>query len=42
VLAARISAVEEAKEAIRRNVHPRLALETLFLRLTPPPQPSVR
>jgi DNA polymerase-3 subunit delta' len=41
VLAARISAVEEAKEAIRRNVHPRLALETLFLRLTPPPQPSV-
>lgn len=38
----RINAVEEAKDALRRNVHPRLALETLFLRLTPPPQPSVR
>lgn len=42
VLTARIDAVEEAKEAIRRNVHPRLALETLFLRLTPPTQPSIR
>lgn len=41
-LTMRINAVEEAKEALRRNVHPRLALETLFLRLTPPPQPSVR
>lgn len=41
-LTARIDAVEEAKEAIRRNVHPRLALETLFLRLTPPPQPTRR
>lgn len=42
VLSARIDAVEEAKEALRRNVHPRLALETLFLRLTPPPAPTRR
>ncbi len=35
----RIAAVEEAKEALRRNVHPRLVLETLFLRLSPPPTP---
>jgi DNA polymerase-3 subunit delta' len=41
-LTARINAVEEAKDSIHRNVHPRLALETLFLRLTPPPQPSIR
>lgn len=36
VLSERIAAVEEAKEALRRNVHPRLLLENLFLRLTPP------
>lgn len=35
ILNARIDAVEEAREALRRNVHPRLVLETLFLRLTP-------
>ncbi len=39
VLSQRIDAVEEAKEALRRNVHPRLALETLFLRLSPPTTP---
>jgi len=41
-LNARIQAVEEAKEALRRNVHPRLLLETLFLRLTPPAEPTRR
>lgn len=42
VVGARIDAVEEAKDALRRNVHPRLLLETLFLRLTPPPAPTRR
>ncbi len=42
VLNARIQAVEEAKDALRRNVHPRLLLETLFLRLTPPTEPTRR
>jgi DNA polymerase III subunit delta' len=37
-----IDAVEEAKDALQRNVHPRLLLETLFLRLTPPPAPTRR
>ncbi|HXF82346.1 MAG TPA: DNA polymerase III subunit delta' [bacterium] len=36
VLAQRVRAVEEAKDDLRRNVHPRLLLEHLFLRLTPP------
>lgn len=36
VLSKRITAVEEAKEALRSNAHPRLLLENLFLRLTPP------
>ncbi len=40
VLNARLQAVEEAKEALRRNVHPRLLLETLFLRMTPPTEPT--
>jgi len=42
VLSERIRAVEEAKDALRRNVHPRLLLENLFLRLTPPPAPTRR
>jgi len=42
VLSQRISAVEEAKEALRSNVHARLLLENLFLRLTPPTEPSRR
>lgn len=42
VLNARIDAVEEAKEALRRNVHPRLILETLFLRLAPQIEPTRR
>ncbi len=41
-LSQRIDAVEEAKEALARNVHPRLILETLFLRLAPPPTPTRR
>ena len=41
-LNARIDAVEGAKEALRRNVHPRLALEALFLGLTPPQAPTRR
>ena len=41
-LSYRITAVEEAKEALRRNVHPRLLLENLFLRLTSPTEPSRR
>jgi len=40
VLNVRIQAVEEAKDALRRNVHPRLLLETLFLRITPPTEPT--
>lgn len=36
VLSQRIRALEEAKEDLRRNMHPRLLLEHLFLRLTPP------
>lgn len=39
VLSARITAVEEAKQALRRNVHARLLLENLFLRLAPPSEP---
>lgn len=42
VLNARIDAVEEAKDALRRNVHPRLILETLFLRLSPQAEPTHR
>ena len=40
VLSHRISAVEEAKEALRANAHPRLLLEHLFLRMTPPTEPA--
>jgi len=40
VLSERIRAVEEAKADLRRNVHPRLLLEHLFLRLAPPAAPS--
>jgi DNA polymerase-3 subunit delta' len=36
VLSQRIAAIEEAKEDLRRNVHPRLLLENLFLRFAPP------
>lgn len=36
----RIQAVEDAKDALERNVHPRLLLETLFLRITPPTEPT--
>ena len=36
VLSQRIVAIEEAKEDLRRNVHPRLLLENLFLRFAPP------
>ncbi len=42
VLSERITAVEEAKDDLQRNVHPRLLLENLFLRLTPPPEPAAR
>lgn len=42
VLSERIKALEEAKDGLRRNVHPRLLLENLFLRLTPPAEPSRR
>ena len=42
VLNARIDAVAEAKDALRRNVHPRLILETLFLRLVPQTEPTRR
>ncbi len=42
ILSQRITMVEEAKEALRSNVHPRLLLENLFLRLTPPAEPSRR
>ena len=41
-LSHRITAVEEAKAALRRNAHPRLLLENLFLRLTSPTEPSRR
>jgi DNA polymerase-3 subunit delta' len=40
VLSARIAAVQEAKEALRSNAHPRLVLEHLFLRVTPPTEPA--
>ena len=40
VLNARLLAVEDAKDALRRNVHPRLLLETLFLRMAPPTEPT--
>lgn len=40
VVSARIAAVEEAKEALRSNAHPRLLLEHLFLRVTPPSEPA--
>ncbi|HEU4798429.1 MAG TPA: DNA polymerase III subunit delta' [bacterium] len=36
VLSQRIATIEEAKEDLRRNVHPRLLLENLFLRFAPP------
>jgi DNA polymerase-3 subunit delta' len=39
-LNARIIAIADAKEALRRNVHPRLALETLFLGISPTTEPS--
>jgi DNA polymerase-3 subunit delta' len=39
-LSERITALEEAKEALRSNVHPRLLLEHLFLRMTPPTEPA--
>lgn len=42
VLSERIRALEEAKEDLRRNVHPRLLLEHLFLKLTPPAEPAVQ
>lgn len=42
VLSERLRAIEEAKEALRRNVHPRLLLENLFLRLTPPAEQAAR
>ncbi len=42
VLSQWIDAVEDAKDALRRNVHPRLALETLFLQLSAPPTPASR
>ncbi|MDQ7843727.1 MAG: DNA polymerase III subunit delta' [Armatimonadota bacterium] len=42
VLSARITAVQEARDALARNVHPRLLLEHLFLRLTPPAAPTRR
>ncbi|HEX9531208.1 MAG TPA: DNA polymerase III subunit delta' [bacterium] len=40
VLNKRLLAVEDAKDALRRNVHPRLLLETLFLRMAPPTEPT--
>lgn len=42
VLSQWIEAVDDAKDALRRNVHPRLALETLFLRLSVPAAPVSR
>src|SRR5947208_1998718 len=42
LLNARIQAVEDAGDALERNVHPRLLLETLFLRIAPPPAPTRR
>jgi len=39
VLSHWIQAVDEAKDALRRNVHPRLILETLFLRVSVPTMP---
>lgn len=36
VLSEWIKVIEEAKDALQRNVHPRLLLENLFLRLSPP------
>lgn len=42
VLNARLVALEDAKDALQRNVHPRLLLETLFLRMAPPTEPTVR
>ena len=40
LLNARIQAVEDAGDALERNVHPRLLLETLFLRIAPPTAPA--
>lgn len=37
-----IDAVEAAKDALHRNVHPRLVLEALFLRVSAPPTPVSR
>lgn len=36
----RILAVQVAKDALRRNVHPRLALEAFFLRIKPTGEPT--
>lgn len=36
----RILAVQDAKDALRRNVHPRLALEAFFLRIKPTSEPT--
>jgi DNA polymerase-3 subunit delta' len=41
-LNSRIAAVSDAKDALRRNVHPRLALEALFMRINPTTQPAPR
>jgi DNA polymerase-3 subunit delta' len=40
VLSERIAALGEAKEALRSNVHPRLLLEHLFLRMMPSAEPA--
>jgi len=42
VLSDRVTAVQDAKDSLSRNVHPRLLLENLFLRLAPPPAPTRR
>lgn len=36
----RILAIQDAKDALRRNVHPRLALEAFFLRIKPSVEPT--
>jgi DNA polymerase-3 subunit delta' len=41
-LASRLDAVRDAQDALRRNVHPRLLLETLFLRLARPAEGARR
>ncbi len=42
VLASRLDAVRDAQDALRRNVHPRLLLETLLMRLARPPEEPAR